>query len=162
MNSINLDTIAANSTLIDAKGSECPIPIIKLKSSLKKAADHTVFGVITTDKFAEPNMRDFCKSTGNEFLGVEHFDEHDIYYVKKRTIECQKCSNTRVVLMAVAAAGTLAYTAPQVFYSNPSAWVTFAFLAALASLPPLSMNLLRLVKQAIKKQVAPTQLNAAE
>lgn len=162
MNSITLDTISNQSTLIDAKGSECPIPIIKLKAALKKAAEHSLFGVVTTDKFAEPNIRDFCKSSGHEYMGVEHFEDHDIHYVKKRVVECQRCSNIRTVTLGLAALGTLAYTAPQVINSTPSGLVTVIFALALASLPPVVINNLRLLKETIKKNTAPTTMEAAE
>ena len=162
MNSITLDAVLSTSTLIDAKGSQCPIPILKLKTALKKAADNTVFGVMTTDPFAEPNVRDFCKSSGNEYLGVENFDGYDIHYVKKRTVECQRCSNMRIVTLGVAVVGLLAYTAPQVLYSNPSGIVTVVFAAALASLPPVLINNLRLLKSIIKKANAPSQVEATQ
>lgn len=162
MNSITLDAVLGTSTLIDAKGSQCPIPIIKLKTALKKAADNTVFGVMTTDTFAEPNVRDYCKSSGNEYLGVENFDGYDTHYVKKRTVECQRCSNTRIVTLGVAVVGLLAYTAPQVLHSNPSGIVTVVFAAALASLPPVLINNLRLLKSTIKKANASSQAEATQ
>jgi len=162
MNSITLDAVLSTSTLIDAKGSQCPIPILKLKTALKKAADNTVFGVMTTDTFAEPNVRDFCQSSGNEYLGVENFDGYDIHYVKKRTVECQRCSSMRIVTLGVAVIGVLAYTAPQVLHSNPSGIVTVMFAAALASLPPVLINNLRLLKSTIKKANAPSQAEAAQ
>jgi len=160
MNAINLDTITDHGTLINTKGSECPIPILKLKAALKKAPEHSLFSVVTTDTFAERNMRDFCKSTGNEYLGFKHFDDHDVHYVKKRVIECQRCSNMRAITLGFAVVGTLAYTAPQVLNSNPSAIVTVLFAAALASLPPVLINNLRLLKKTTRK--AHTQPEAAE
>ncbi|HEY9080526.1 sulfurtransferase TusA family protein [Magnetovibrio sp.] len=162
MNSIPLDAVSGTSTLIDAKGSECPIPILKLKSALKKAADHSVFGVMTTDSFAEPNVRDYCKSSGNEYLGVENFDGYDIHYVKKRTVECQRCSNMRTVTLGIAAIATLAYTAPQVIHSSPSGIVTVVFAVALASLPPVLINNLRLLKSVIKKAGSSSRMEAAQ
>jgi len=162
MNSIPLDADLGTSTLIDAKGSECPIPILKLKTALKKAADNAVFGVMTTDAFAEPNVRDFCKSSGNTYLGVENFDGYDIYYVKKRTVECQRCSNMRTVSLGVAVLGVLAYTAPQVLHSNPSGIITVVFAVAVASLPPVLINNLRLLKGIIKKANAASEVEAAQ
>lgn len=162
MNSITLDAVLATSTLIDAKGSECPIPILKLKTALKKAADNAVFGVMTTDTFAEPNVRDFCKSSGNEYLGVENFDGYDIHYVKKRTVECQRCSNMRVVTLGAAVVGVLGYTAPQVLHSNPSGIVTVIFAVALASLPPVLINNLRLLKSVIKKARTASHIETAQ
>ena len=162
MNSITLDAVLGTSTLIDSKGSECPIPILKLKTALKKAADNAVFGVMTTDTFAEPNVRDFCKSSGNEYLGAENFDGYDIHYVKKLTVECQRCSNMRTVTLGIAVAGLLGYTAPQVLHSNPSGVVIVLFAIALASLPPVLTNNLRLLKSVIKKANAPSQAESPQ
>lgn len=151
MNSITLQSVVPSSTLIDVKGSENPIPVLKLKSALKKAAEHKVFGVMTTDSFAEPSLRDFCTGTGNEFLGSMTFDGYVIHYIKKHTVECQRCSKIRVALMGLVTLGALAYTAPQVLNSNPSGLTTVLFLAALISLPPISINALRVFKDLLHK-----------
>lgn len=162
MNSTDLKSLSKTSTLIDAKGAEGPIPVMKLKSALAKANNKSVFGVLGTDPLAQANLRDFCQSTRNEYLGVEHFDDHDIHYVQKRTVECQRCSNIRYITLGLVAIGTLAYTAPQVLTSNPSGFVTVLFAASLASLPAAVFNNLRLLKQFIKKSNAPATLKAAE
>jgi len=162
MNSITLQSVAPTSTLIDAKGCESPIPILKLKSALKKAAEHKVFGVMTTDNSAESSLRDFCAGTGNAFLGSETFDDHAIHYIKKHTVECQRCSKMRVVAMGLTAAGTLVYTAPQVLNSTPSGVVTVLFLAAVAALPPLAINMLRIFKDLVNRHNASAPVRAAE
>jgi len=162
MNSMPLNTVTGTSTLIDAKRLEWPIPIIKLESAMKKTADGTVFAVMTTDALAEPNVRDFCTSSGHDYLGVERFDNHDIHYVKKHTLECQRCSKLRVVALGIAAVGALTYTAPQVIHSNPSGIVTVAFAVTMASLPPVLINNFRLIKQVFRKASAPRRAKAAD
>jgi len=162
MNSITLQSVASSSTLIDVKGSENPIAVLKLKSALKKAAEHKVFGVMTTDTFAESSLRDFCTGTGNEFLGTKAFDGYAIHYIKKHTVECQRCSKMRVAFMGLVALGTLAYTAPQVLNSSPSNFTTILFLAALVSLPPVSINALRVFKDIVHRLRTPTHGGAAK
>ncbi|MBL4614340.1 MAG: hypothetical protein JKY27_05645 [Magnetovibrio sp.] len=162
MTSTDLETLYKNSTLINAKGAEGQKPVVKLKKALKKALNHTVFSVHSTDKFAGPKLRDFCKTSGNLYVGVKHFNDFDIHYVKKRVVECQRCSNIRTVGLGLAAIGTLAYTAPDVVTSTPSAIVTILFAVALASLAASLINNLNLLKRAIRKIATPTAVKAAE
>ncbi len=158
----DLDAVSHISTLIDAKGTSLPTPILKLKTALNRAYDKDVFGVMVSDKTAEPNIRDFCNGTGNVYVGVQNFDDYDVYYVQKRTIECQRCSNIRAVTMGIAVAGALTYTVPQVLTSNPSGLVTLVFIGALAALAPVSINLYRAFKKAIHKSNVTMRLEAAE
>lgn len=147
MNSIAFDTTAHS--VIDAKDSLSPIPVIKLKGALKKEPENAVLAVMATDPGVERDIQDFCKSTGNMYLGSDQMDGHDLYYVKKQTPVCQACSKTRIVVGGLAAIGALIYSAPQVMVGDPSALVTFVFLAALASLPPLAVNNVRLLGELI-------------
>ena len=69
----------------------------------------------------------------------------------RRTGSCQTCSNVRTMALGVLAIALLAYTAPQVVTSNPPAYITVLFAAALAALPPALINNFRLLKQVFKK-----------
>lgn len=137
-------------SIIDATGNLSPIPIVKLKEILKKAAENAVLGIKTTDPGVARDLHDFCASTGNVYLGAEQFEDHHVHYVKKRTIRCEACSKTRMVVGGVAALAALAYTAPSVASGDPSGPVTLVFLAALAALPPLVVNNVRLLGELIR------------
>ena len=155
MNSITFNT-TANATIdatIDAKDSLSPVPILKLEGALKKQAEHAVLAVLTTDPEMERNMRDFCTTSGNQYLGMETADGHAIHYVKKQTAPCATCSKVRIVLGGLAAAGALAYTAPQVATGDPSGMITFVFLVALASLVPLTVNNSHLLGALVRKTI---------
>ena len=162
MNAETLQSVSDVATLIDVKGATLPVPILELKKALNRGTDNDVFAVHVSDKAAEPNFRDFCKGTGNVFVGVEHHDDHDVYFVQKRTVECRKCSNIRAVTMGIAVVGVLTYTAPQVLLQNPSGLVTLLFAGALAAIAPVSINLFKVTKRALKRSNVTIRFEAAE
>lgn len=149
MNAITFDTEAH--AIIDATDSISPIPVVKLKWALKSEAQNTVLAIKTTDPTAQRDLRDFCASTGNAYLGLDAHDAFELHYIKKTAGECQTCSTARTVLFGVVAAGALAYTAPMVVTGDPSGPVTFVFLAAFASLPPVVVNNARLVAKLFRQ-----------
>lgn len=151
---MNVTTFATtNDTIIDAKESLSPIPVIKLKAALKKEPEYAVVGIATTEADAELNLRDFCTTTGNLYVGKEMVDGHEVHYIKKQTMTCETCSNVRIVVAGVAAVGVLAYTSPLVVIGDPSPLITLVFLAALLSLPPLLINNSRLVRTLLRKAI---------
>lgn len=162
MNAETLQTVTDVATLIDVKGETLPVPILQLKKALNRAMDNDVFAIEVSDRGAEPNFRDFCKGTGNVFIGVEHFDDHDVYYVQKRTVECRKCSNIRAVTMGIAVVGVLTYAGPQVVLSNPSGLATVLFVGALAAMPSVAINLYKVTKRALKRSPVTVRFEAAE
>ncbi|OGW33358.1 MAG: hypothetical protein A2X59_05355 [Nitrospirae bacterium GWC2_42_7] len=52
-------------TTLDYKGLQCPMPVLKLAATFKKAASGDVFEVISDDKGFEPDITAWCKETGN-------------------------------------------------------------------------------------------------
>lgn len=159
---INFDSLSKTSTAIDAKGADFPVALQRLKTRLNKAKDHTVFAVASTDRSAEPNFREFCRKTGNVFVGVEQFDAHDVYYVKKRTVECQRCNNIRAALMGIVDIGLLIYTVPQMINTKPTLVVMVLFLVALLTLPSAVLHGARSIKKFLKKVNGAHSLSAAE
>jgi tRNA 2-thiouridine synthesizing protein A len=55
---------------IDTSGTFCPVPIIETAKAIKGMAAGKVLLVVATDPGAEPDMKAWCKATGNEL--VEH------------------------------------------------------------------------------------------
>jgi len=56
---------------IDAKGTNCPIPILKAKKAIGTLPKGAVLEILATDPGAVPDFQAFCRSTGNTLL------EHD-------------------------------------------------------------------------------------
>ncbi len=57
----------ADATL-DAKGLNCPLPILKAKKALKELENGQVLEIEATDPGAVKDFEAFCRATGNELL----------------------------------------------------------------------------------------------
>ncbi len=69
----------ANATL-DTFGLLCPMPIIKTAQKIKELKEGEILEVISTDEGIKEDMPAWCKSTGNEFLGIEEEKNDPIIY----------------------------------------------------------------------------------
>jgi len=55
-------------TLLDAKGLNCPLPILRTNKALKNVAMGETLRVLTTDPVSVADFADFCGVTGNELI----------------------------------------------------------------------------------------------
>lgn len=70
-------------TSLDCVGLYCPMPIIKTREKMKELEVGQVLEVVADDKGIKADMPAWCRSTGNEFLGVEEEDGEYRVYVRK-------------------------------------------------------------------------------
>lgn len=63
--------------VLDVKGLNCPLPILRAKKALKELAVGTTLEVLATDPRSVPDFEAFCRATGNEL--VESKVEGEIY-----------------------------------------------------------------------------------
>jgi tRNA 2-thiouridine synthesizing protein A len=63
--------------VLDAKGLNCPLPILKTKKMLKGMSSGQVLEVQATDPGSAADMAAFCNQTGNEL--VSQSNEGDVY-----------------------------------------------------------------------------------
>jgi len=69
--------------VLDAKGLNCPLPILKAKKALKDVPAGETLEVLATDPGSVADFQAFCRATGNELL--ESTQEGDVYrFVIKR------------------------------------------------------------------------------
>jgi tRNA 2-thiouridine synthesizing protein A len=70
--------------VLDVKGLNCPLPILKAKKALKDMPAGATLQVLATDPGAVKDFEAFCRATGNELL--ESTVEGKVYnFVIKRT-----------------------------------------------------------------------------
>lgn len=70
--------------VLDAKGLNCPLPILKAKKALKDLPSGGTLEVLTTDPGSVVDFAAFCRTTGNEI--VEQSQDGNVYrYVIKHT-----------------------------------------------------------------------------
>ena len=70
--------------LLDAKGLNCPLPILKAKKALKDVPAGGTLEILATDPGSVADFQAFCRTTGNELL--EHGEQGGVYrfVVKKK------------------------------------------------------------------------------
>lgn len=55
-------------TVLDVKGLNCPLPILRAKKAIKDLASGAVLEVIATDPGSVKDFDAFCRQTGNELV----------------------------------------------------------------------------------------------
>lgn len=53
---------------LDAKGLNCPLPILRAKKALQAMKPGTTLEVLATDPGAVKDFEAFCRTTGNELV----------------------------------------------------------------------------------------------
>jgi tRNA 2-thiouridine synthesizing protein A len=62
---------------LDAKGLNCPLPILKAKKALKEVTAGGTLEILATDPGSVADFQAFCRQTGNEL--VEHSEDSGVY-----------------------------------------------------------------------------------
>lgn len=68
---------------LDCFGLLCPMPIVKTAQKVKELKVGEVLEVLATDEGIKTDMPAWCKTTGQEFLGLEENNGEYKVYVKK-------------------------------------------------------------------------------
>ena len=69
-------------TLLDAKGLKCPLPVLRASKEMKALAPGEVLEVHATDPGAPQDFRSFCETTGHTLL--ESREDGGVYVFKVR------------------------------------------------------------------------------
>ena len=70
--------------VLDAKGLNCPLPILKAKKALKSMDGGKTLEVLSTDPGSVADFAAFCRTTGNEL--VEQNEEGGVWtYLIRKT-----------------------------------------------------------------------------
>lgn len=62
---------------LDAKGLNCPLPILRAKKALKDVTVGSTLEVLATDPGSVADFQAFCRSTGNEL--IESTQQGEVY-----------------------------------------------------------------------------------
>jgi len=68
---------------LDAKGLNCPLPILKAKKALKSLEGGQVLEVLSTDPGSVADFSAFCRTTGNELVEQSEADGIFTYLIRK-------------------------------------------------------------------------------
>ncbi|HUT39883.1 MAG TPA: sulfurtransferase TusA family protein [Gammaproteobacteria bacterium] len=68
---------------LDARGLNCPLPILRTRKALNALASGTLLEVVTTDPGAVKDMSAFCTQTGNRLVSSTEADNSFIFLIEK-------------------------------------------------------------------------------
>lgn len=69
---------------LDARGLNCPLPILKAKKALADMVSGAVLRVLATDPGSVRDFKAFCKQTGNELLETLEVGDEFEYFLKRK------------------------------------------------------------------------------
>ena len=69
---------------LDARGLNCPLPILRTKKSLNDMVSGQVLRVLATDPGSVKDFQAFSRQTGNELLSAESATNEFVFFMKKK------------------------------------------------------------------------------
>jgi len=69
---------------LDARGLNCPLPILRTKKALTDMSSGQVLKIIATDPGAVKDFQAFSKQTGNELLSSDSANKEFTIFMKKK------------------------------------------------------------------------------
>lgn len=68
---------------LDARGLNCPLPILKTRKAINRLASGQVLEVIASDPGSLKDMASFCSQTGNRLLASNEAGDCFIFQIEK-------------------------------------------------------------------------------
>ena len=69
---------------LDARGLNCPLPILRAKKSLAEVSSGQVLKILSTDPGSVKDFAAFAKQTGNELLSTAEAGGEFTFFMKKK------------------------------------------------------------------------------
>jgi tRNA 2-thiouridine synthesizing protein A len=69
---------------LDARGLNCPLPILRTKKALTDMVSGQVLKILATDPGSVKDFAAFSKQTGNALLESEAIEKEFVFFMKKR------------------------------------------------------------------------------
>ena len=69
---------------LDARGLNCPLPILKAKKALTDMLSGEVLKVVATDPGSVRDFQAFAHQTGNELVEQTSGDKEFVHYLRRR------------------------------------------------------------------------------
>ena len=69
---------------LDARGLNCPLPILKAKKALAEMASGEILRVLATDPGSVRDFQAFCRQTGNELVAHSEDNKEFTFFMKRK------------------------------------------------------------------------------
>ncbi len=68
---MNMTSITQFDEDLDARGLNCPMPILRTRKAIKPLKVGALLRVLSTDPGSQSDIESFCKATGNELVSAQ-------------------------------------------------------------------------------------------
>lgn len=69
---------------LDARGLNCPLPILRTKKMLNELGSGEVLKIVATDPGSVKDFQAFAKQTGNDLLSSAEAGGEFVFFIKKK------------------------------------------------------------------------------
>ena len=69
---------------LDARGLNCPLPILRAKKALTEMQSGQVLRIVSTDVGSVKDFQAFSKQTGHELLAQEEANKEFTFFLKRK------------------------------------------------------------------------------
>jgi tRNA 2-thiouridine synthesizing protein A len=69
---------------VDARGLNCPLPILRAKKALSTLQSGEILKIIATDAGSKRDFESFAKQTGNELLQATQAQDEWTFFLRRR------------------------------------------------------------------------------
>jgi tRNA 2-thiouridine synthesizing protein A len=69
---------------LDARGLNCPLPILRAKKALTDMISGQVLKIVATDPGSVKDFQAFAKQTGNELLSQAEAGKEFVFFLKRK------------------------------------------------------------------------------
>jgi tRNA 2-thiouridine synthesizing protein A len=69
---------------VDARGLNCPLPILKAKKALAEMASGEILRVVATDTGSVRDFQAFARQTGNELLEQSESNREYTFFLRRK------------------------------------------------------------------------------
>ncbi|SHF94939.1 TusA-related sulfurtransferase [Desulfacinum infernum DSM 9756] len=83
MSAVDLSSVQAAS-VVDARGSACPGPLLEAKKAIGKVKVGEVLEILSNDPGTKNDIPVWAKKVGHEYLGHQEADGYDRIFVVRR------------------------------------------------------------------------------
>lgn len=80
---MNLGEHVMTEHVVDAKGLNCPLPVLRVKKALKEIEIGEILDIYATDPGSVKDFEAFCRTTGNEMVASKA-ENGEFYFQIKR------------------------------------------------------------------------------
>jgi tRNA 2-thiouridine synthesizing protein A len=77
-------TVTTHDKELDARGMNCPLPILRARKALNDMSAGQVLRIVATDPGSVKDFEAFAKQTGNEMLSQSADAKEFVFYLRKK------------------------------------------------------------------------------